>query len=148
MNENNDEKSELNSGLTLDNETLKNLADNLLKNEQSLGPIMQLATNFLGSDSLLNSLTDQIAGNLIFKDDAKQENTLPPVTQNQENFSKDILTELTALSQKLDNFTTITLELRNLSQRLNTITNDISNLRKELQYLVKQNNGSSKKRRH
>jgi hypothetical protein len=148
MNENNTEKSEINSGLNVDNEALKNLAENLLKNEKSLGPIMQMATNFLGSESLLSSIKEQVLANKLSMNNEKQENTFPSVIQNQENFTKDILMELKALSQKLDNFTNLTLELRSLSQRLNTITNDISSIRKELQYLGKQNDRLSRKRKN
>ena len=120
MNENNDEKSVINNGM-VNNETVKNLAGNLLKNEKSLGSILQLATTLLKNDSLLNSITEQAVANQssknpVSKDAEKQENTVLSVAQNQENFTKDILLEIASISQKLDN-----------------IANDVSDFKKELQ---------------
>lgn len=133
MNENNDEKSVINKGITVDNETVKNLAGNLLKNEKSLGSIMQLATNLLKNDSILNSITEraianQSSKNTVIKDAEKQVNTAPSVTQNLENDTTDISLELSSLSKKLDN-----------------IINHISDLKKELQDLKEQNRKILKK---
>ncbi|HZH57988.1 MAG TPA: hypothetical protein VEY70_00035 [Metabacillus sp.] len=127
MNENNDKKSATNNDKNADNEAFKNLASNLLKNEKSLGSVMQLATNLLKNDSLVNSIMEraganQRSKNQVSKEAVKQGNTAPAVTQNQENHINDILLELSSLSEKLDN-----------------ITIDISDLKMELQYLKEQN---------
>ncbi|SFB26229.1 hypothetical protein SAMN04488577_0214 [Bacillus sp. cl95] len=127
MIENNEEKSDINNGITADNETLKNLAGNLLKNEKSLGSIMQLATTLLKNDSLLNSISERAVSNQnsknpVSKDAEKQGNILPSVNQYHENFIKDISLELSSLSKKLDH-----------------ITKDISELKIELKKLKEQN---------
>lgn len=126
MNENNDEKNVMNTNKTVNNEAFKNLASNLLKNEKSLGSVMQLATNLLKNDSLLNSIMDRAAVNQSAKNPVskvtEQETTTPVETQNQENSTNDILLELSSLSQKLDKITT-----------------EISYLKMELQYLKEQN---------
>ncbi|MDQ1147995.1 regulator of replication initiation timing [Bacillus sp. SORGH_AS 510] len=136
MSENNEEKSEItNSSSTLNNEIFQNLAGNLLKNEKSLGSIMQLATNLLKNDSVLHSITEraaanQISKNPVSKEPEKQENAVPTVTQNHEHTSLDLTLELSSLSQKLDH-----------------IINDISALKIELQDLKEQNNKLFKKRK-
>lgn len=130
MNENNEKKSDLNNGITADNETFKNLAGNLLKNEKSLGSIMQLATTLLKNDSLLNSISERAVSNQNSKNPVseKQVNRLPSVTQYHENFLKDISLELSSLSKKLDH-----------------ITKDISDLKIEVQKLKEQNKKMFKK---
>jgi len=125
MNENNDEKNVMNTNKTVNNEAFKNLASNLLKNEKSLGSVMQLATNLLKNDSLLNSIMDRAAVNQSAKNPVSkvtEQETTTAETQNQENSTNDILFELSSLSQKLDKITT-----------------EISYLKMELQYLKEQN---------
>ncbi|MGG3560586.1 hypothetical protein ABES03_03045 [Neobacillus rhizosphaerae] len=127
MNENNEEKSVLNNGISADNEAYKNLAGNLLKNEKSLGSIMQLATTLLKNDSLLNSITERAVANQNSKNPVSieaetQGSTLPSITQSQEDVTTDISQELSSFSQKLDQ-----------------IINDISDIKIELQELKEQN---------
>jgi hypothetical protein len=131
MNENNEEKNGITNSSTTDN-AFENLAGNLLKNEKSLGSIMQLATTLLKNDSLLHSITERAAANQSSKNpvtkDEKHENTIPTVIQNQENATKDISLELSILSQKLEH-----------------IINDISDLKIGLQDLKEQNSKLFKK---
>jgi cell division FtsZ-interacting protein ZapD len=129
MNENIGENSVVKNEVSVDNEAFKNLAGNLLKNEKSMGSLMNLATTFLKNDSLLNSI--ETNGNLkktVSKDVEEQEDKVTSLIRMQENLAKQITLEISSLSQKLD-----------------TITDDISELKKEWQSLKEHNRKLFKK---
>lgn len=126
MNENSDEKSIVKNGVSLDNEAFKNLAGNLLKNEKSMGSLMNLATTFLKNDSLLNSIDPngilRNPKNPVSIDVEEQEDKVTSLIKMQESLAKQIFLEISSLSQKLD-----------------TITKDISEFKKEWQSLKEHN---------
>ncbi|MEL3973669.1 hypothetical protein AAEO50_15380 [Rossellomorea oryzaecorticis] len=125
MNENNEEKSVVKNDVSLENEAFKNLAGNLLKNEKSMGSLMNLATTFLKNDSLLNSL--ETKGSL-----------KNPATENGEE-QEDKFTSLIKMQENLAK------EISSLSQKLDTITNDIAEFKKEWQSLKENNRKLFKK---
>jgi hypothetical protein len=129
MNENNEEKSVVKNEVSVDNEAFKNLAGNLLKNEKSMGSLMNLATTFLKNDSLLNTIeTNGSLKNPVSKDVEEQEDKVTSLIRMQENLAKQITLEISSLSQKLD-----------------TITDDISEFKKEWQSLKEHNRKLFKK---
>ncbi|MFC7787295.1 hypothetical protein ACFQWC_22950 [Rossellomorea sp. GCM10028870] len=129
MNENNDEKSIKMSGGSVDHDAFKNLAGNLLKNEKSMGSLVNLATTFLKNDSLLNSIeSNRSLKNPVSKDVEEQEDKDISIIKMQEVLAQQISREISSLSQKLD-----------------TITNDISEFKKEWQSLKEHNRKLFKK---
>ncbi|MEH7129885.1 hypothetical protein V7103_16935, partial [Neobacillus drentensis] len=98
------ENSSQNPSINVDNDTTKNLANNLLKNQSSLdlGSLMQVASSLLKNDALMNSLSER---------SKKKENPEIPVAKVSKNQEK---AELASLSEKLEN-----------------IANDISGLKQE-----------------
>jgi hypothetical protein len=129
MNENNDEKSVVKNGVSVENEAFKNLAGNLLKNEKSMGSLMNLATTFLKNDSLLNSIeTNGSLKNPVSKDVEEPEDKVTSLIKMQESLAKQITLEISSLSQKLD-----------------TITDDIAEFKKEWQSLKEHNRKLFKK---
>jgi DNA repair exonuclease SbcCD ATPase subunit len=151
------------SDKNVDKGTIKNLTNNLVKNENSidLNSIMQLTSTLLKNDSLMNSVAGlskmkQNPTLPVSKVSEKKENTKwPSLSQKLETIANDISelkqenVELSSLSQTLENIANDiselkqeTEELSSLSQRLGTIANDISELKKELHDVREQNSFS------
>ncbi|WP_341357263.1 hypothetical protein [Rossellomorea sp. y25] len=122
MNENNNEKSIEKSGGSVDHDAFKNLAGNLLKNEKSMGSLMNLATTFLKNDSLLNSIESN--GSL--------KNPKNPVSIDVEE-QEDKVTSLIKMHESLAK------QISSFSQKLDTIAKEISELTKEWQSLKEHN---------
>jgi uncharacterized coiled-coil DUF342 family protein len=124
MNEKNDEKI----GVSVENEAFKNLAGSLLKNEKSMGSLMNLATTLLKNDSLLNSIESN--GSL--------KNPKNPVSSDVEE-QEDKVTSLIKMHESLAN------QISSFSQKLDTIANEISELKKEWHSLKEHNSKLFKK---
>jgi signal transduction histidine kinase len=137
MHENENENYVQNTGNNIDKDTVKNLANNLTKNQGALdlGSIMQLATTLLKNDSLMNSVNEL---------NKKRQNIAPSVAKSSEKLENG---ELASLSEKLENITNDMSALKeennvlaSAGQKLDNITNDILELKKELKAVKEQNN--------
>lgn len=122
MNEKNDEKSVEKIGVSVDNEAFQNLAGSILKNEKSIGSLMNLATTFLKNDSLLKS----IESNGIIKN-PKNPGSID--VEEQEDNVTTIIKMHESLAKQISSF----------SQKLDIIANEISELKKEWQSLKEHN---------
>ena len=112
MSEDINENNEQNTNINVNKDYVNNLANNLLKGQNSLdlGSIMQMATTLLNNDKLLNTVTG-LAKN--------KEQPTPPAAE---------------VSEKQEN-----AELTYFSEVLETIANDISELKKEILEAKEQN---------
>jgi small-conductance mechanosensitive channel len=129
MSENINKSSEQNLGNIVDKDSFQNLANNLLKNQNSFdfGSIMQMATTLLNNDSLLNSVKTDLS--------KKKQNPAPTESKVSKKQKKD---KLASLSLQLENIANgisglkqENVNLATLPQQLENITNDISGLKQE-----------------
>ena len=117
MSEDINENNEQNTNINVNKDYVNNLANNLLKGQNSLdlGSIMQMATSLLNNDKLLSTVTEL---------SKNKEQPTPPVAE---------------VSEKQEN-----AELTSFSAVLETIANDISELKKEILEAKEQNKYLSK----
>ncbi|MEH7377524.1 hypothetical protein, partial [Neobacillus drentensis] len=126
MDENMKEKSVKNTGINIDRDSLKNLANNLQKNQSSLdlGSLMQMATTLLKNDSLMNSVT-QLS--------KKKNNTTLPESKITEKLEK--VTNDNSVQNTGNNVDKDSLDLNSIMQLATTLTKNESLLNSVTEHL-------------